>query len=247
MKHHTPSTSATLLTMLLSVAGLSALPALAEERAPQTSATATVAAAVTKPVRGLSPARISAIRGIGRSVLVAKKSGQEDLEDTAQLTSLRASVDALLSTDTQPALITVANEESSEQRRVRDKVTRLRETARGDARAVAVQLRNHSERIAARVHSQDEEGTRSAGMPIGEQRAHLFERWASKLDAALAADGGERLSKLNELHQQLKATDGRVSEVPLTRGTPTLQAMPAGFAPPKNTAQSSADGSAAKE
>jgi hypothetical protein len=180
--------------------------------------------------RALSPERLAAIRTVGRHVLAAKKSGTEDAADAAQLAGLRASLDALIAADLDPknrTPITVQGQESGEQRKTREKVASLREAAHTDARAVAAQLRNRGEIKAAQARSQPELDTRSAGLPIGEQRARLFERWAQKLDAALADDGVERVVQLRELRDQLRATQGNINEAPLTHDTPTLQAMPA--------------------
>lgn len=238
MKHHPRPTLATLLALV----SLSVLPAQAAERMPQApTAVASEAAAHT-----LSPAQLTAIRGIGRNVLAAKKSGTEDSADVAQLASLRAVLDALIAADFDPknrTPITVQGQESGEQRKTREKVASLRETARSDARAMAAQLRSRSEIKAAHARSAPEADTRSAGLPIGEQRARLFERWAQKLDAALAEGNEDRVGQLRELRDQLHATQGGVNEAPLAHRTPTLQAMPAGFVPPKN----SGDNGATKE
>src|SRR5258707_702313 len=135
------------LTVLMALVGLSSVAAQAAERMPQVAA----AAGTTANIRGLSPAQLSAIRSIGRNVLTAKKTGGRDSEDVAQLASLRASVNALIAADIQPVPITVAGEESRDQRSQRDKVARLREAARGDARALVAQLRSRSELKAARA------------------------------------------------------------------------------------------------
>ena len=95
-------------------------------------------------------------------------------------------------------------------------------------------MRNRSEIKAAQARGTPEADTRSAGLPIGEQRARLFERWASKLDAALSEGNKDRIGQLRELRDQLRATKGSLSETPVTHGTPTLQAMPAGYVPSKN-------------
>ncbi|MBT0960255.1 hypothetical protein [Denitromonas iodatirespirans] len=229
------------LTALLALLSLAATSAYAAERPAQAPAAAREAA-----VRTLSPAQITAIRAVGRNVLAAKKSAAEDGADAAQLSRLRASLDAVIAADLDPrnrTPITVQGEESGAQRKARQRVASLRESARADARAVAAQLRSRGELKAAHARSAPEQDTRSAGLPIGEQRARLFERWTQKLDAALADDGAQRVVQLRELQEQLRPTKGRVSEAPLTHGTPTLQAMPAGFMPPGN----SGDNGAAKE
>lgn len=201
-------------------------------------------AASQAAARVLSPAQIQLIRTVGRHVLAAKKSGAEDGDDAAQLSSLRASLDRLIAADLDPknrAPITVQGHENDEQRSRRETVAGLREAARADARALAAQLRGRSELKASRmqgrrdgVDASDGE-TRSAGLPVGEQRAKLFERWSHRLDAALADDNPDRTTQLRELRDQLRPTKGRLSEAPMAHGTPTLQAMPAGYVPPKGT------------
>lgn len=187
--------------------------------------------------RGLSPEQVSAIRKVGRNVLAAKKSGQDDGEDAVQLSSLRASLDALIAEDLDPknrASITTEGREGTEQRTIPEKRSHLRDSARNDARALLAQLRNRNETKAARMRGTQEADPRSAGLPIGQQRARLFERWATKLDAAVADGNEDRASQLRELRDQLRATRGSLSEAPATHGTPTLQAMPAGDLPLKN-------------
>jgi hypothetical protein len=231
MNHRTHPMVATLLALVC----LSAVSAQAAERTSESRPQAPVAAA--SAIRALSPAQLTVIRGIGRNVLAAKKSGQEDSADAAQLASLRASLDQLIAADLDPrnrTPITVQGQESGEQRKAREKIANLRESTRADARALAAQLRRRGELKAARARSQPEQDTRSAGLPIGEQRARLFERWAQKLDAALAEGNEDRVGQLRELRDQLRATKGSINDAPLAHRTPTLQAMPAGFVPPKN-------------
>lgn len=237
MNNHQNQTRAVLLALL----SISAIAAQAAERVPQAPA------AAASEARALTPAQLTAIRGISRNVLAAKKSGAEDGADGAQLASLRASLDQLIAADLDPknrAPITVQSHESGEQRKAREKVMNLREAARTDARAVAAQLRDRGELKAAHARSQPEQDTRSAGLPIGAQRARLFERWAQKLDAALADDNADRATELAALREQLRATHGSLNDAPITHGTPTLQAMPAGFVPPKNNGDNGTSGAA---
>lgn len=216
------------LAALLTVIGLFAITTQAAER--------TSPAPVSREPSALSPAQLSAIRGVSRNVLAAKKSGIEDGADADQLARLRSTVDQLIAADVDPrnrTPITVQGKESDEQRDVRDRVSRLRDTSRADARAVAAQLRQRGEVKAAHARRMSEDDTRSAGLPVGAQRARLFERWAQKLDAALADDNADRTTELRALREQLGATHGSLSDAPITHGTPTLQAMPADYAPTK--------------
>lgn len=215
---------------------LALLTTTAHAAEPVTPQSIAKAAGETAP-RALNPAQINAIRAVGRGVLAAKRSGTEDGTDTAQLASLRASLDQLIAADLDPknqGPISVQGQETGEQSRLREKITNRRETARSDARALAAQLRSHSDLKAARARTTPEEDTRSAGLPIGDQRAQLFARWSQKLDAALADDNPDRVEQLRTLREQLRPTRGGLVEAPLTHGTPTLQAMPADYVPPKN-------------
>ncbi len=195
-------------------------------------------------LRALSPAQINAIRAVSRNVLAAKKSGAEDSADAGQLVRLRASLDRLIAADLDPKNrmpITVQGEERAEQRQSRLAIADLREAARTDARALAGQMRQHGGLMAARAQANPAADTTSAGFPVGEQRARLFERWAQKLDTALADGNLDRAAQLRELRDQLQlapgqATKGGLTDAPLAHGTPTLQAMPAGFVPPERAA-----------
>lgn len=225
--HHTQTWVAVLSLMVLSAPSVHAA-----ERASTQAALGT-----PKEAHALNPAQIAAIRSISRNVLAAKKSGADDGTDAAQLASLRASLDQLVDANLAPQNrmpITLQEQEGTEQRKSREKISNLRESARTDARAVAAQMRRRGEGQISQARSISEGETLSAGMPVGEQRAHLFQRLAQKLDAALVDDGVDRSNELRVLRDQLNATHGSLSNAPLSHGTPTLQAMPAGFVPPKN-------------
>ena len=187
------------------------------------------------PVRELAPAQLTAIRAIGRNVLAAKKSAVEDPADAAQLTTLRAMVDTLIATDLvlkAPIPITLQGGETPATSPARAAALTLRETTRTEARAFAVQMRQRSAQMASSTQTAPSaqsggvSGTTSAGMPVANQRAQLFERMAQKLDTALAANNPDRVVQLHALRDQLQAGRGKLVDAPLTHGTPTLQAMP---------------------
>jgi hypothetical protein len=222
--------------MLATLAPVVSPSARAAESGPGTSSGE---ASKAPPVRGLSPEQLSAVRRVGRNVLAAKKSGDEDGADAVQLDRLRAAVDALIAADLDPRNrmpISVQGQETGEQSQARERLSRVRASARADARALAAQVRRRGEIKAAQARGAPETDTRSAGLPIGEQRARLFERWASKLDAALADDDEGRVGQLLELRDQLRPTKGMLSEAPVTPGTPMLRAMPADYVPPSDNA-----------
>lgn len=178
--------------------------------------------------RALAPAQLAAIRAIGRNVLAAKKSAADDPADAEQLGKLRAAVDALtaaeLETD-RSAVITRQDGESPARPAARAPAADRRDAARAEARALAAQLRERGGLLALRAQTGSESGPTSAGLPVAAQRAQLFERLATKLDAALAETGPERTARLMELRAQLDPRVGRLGEGrPL--GTPTLQAVP---------------------
>ncbi len=221
---------------VMSLAVLSAVSVHAAE-----IATSKAPVSATKEVHALNPVQIAAIRGISRNVLAAKKSGAENGDDAAQLASLRSSVDALIAADLDAARdtpITVQGQESNEQRKVREKVVSLRQAARTEASGLVTQLRQRSERKKAVSQDSPEADAHSAGLPVGEQRARMFEQWAQKLDAALADGNDRRTVQLRELREQLQAKQSGVVEAPYPRGTPTLQAMPADYVPAKSGGRS---------
>jgi hypothetical protein len=195
--------------------------------------------AATEPsARGLRSSELMAIRRISQHVLAAKKSGVEDGDDAAQLAALRAGVDQLIAAEVE------AEDQSHITNQVKDaelpsgrkeKAISLRNTARSNLRAVTEQLRNrNAQRVAlARRGAQDDKF--SGGLPIGAQRARLFERLTQKLDAALADGSATRQGQLLALRDQLHGAQDSVGDAPLTHDTPTLQAMPWDFVPPKNS------------
>lgn len=204
-------------------------------------ALAPVSAAQPLP-QGLNPTQLAAVRAVGRQVLAAKHSATlDDGADEAQLARLRGTLDKLIAADLDPANrtpLTLQGKESSEQRGRRERVMGLREAVSVDAKALTSQLRSRGEMVRSRARGTDRDDVRSAGLPVGEQRAALFERWSRKLDDALQGSQTERAGKLRELRQELQAsrgvkgTRGGLSDAPLSHGTPTLQAMPAGYKPP---------------
>lgn len=197
---------------------LLAATSVAHAQAPEPQSTADAEAVA----HGLAPAQIAAIRAIGRNVLAAKKSAVEDPADAEQLTKLRAAVESLIATEIDPksrAPITIQGTASASQSPAHAAAA----TRRDNARTLAAQMRQRGELMASRAQSGGE--TKSAGLPVGGQRAQLFERMAQKLDAALAANDSDRVVQLHALRDQLQAGQGRLVDAPLTP-TPTLQATP---------------------
>jgi hypothetical protein len=198
--------------------------------------------------RGLSPEQISAIRKVGRNVLAAKKSGAEDAPDAQQLAQLRATVSQIVAADLEPQNRSVLSASVQNDMQKAGKSAESdarpphasRRAARANARALVAQLKGRGEWKASRSVPQDD--TLSAGMPIGKQRAQLFERWAEKLDNALADEGPDGQRELLALHQQLQGELGRPSDVPAGRGTPTLKAMPAVTDPARRSKASKSSG-----
>lgn len=186
--------------------------------------------------QGLNPGQLNAIRAVGRNVLAAKHSASsaDEVDDLAQVNRLRSLLDKLLASEFDPANMIVAAEqerEPNDQRGRREKLAGARASIRLEARDLAMQFRRKAERRTA--HTDSAFASTSAGMPIGQQRAVLFERWSQQLNDALAAEGPIKVEKLRELRQALRPTvglngpRGGLTDGPLTYGTPTLQAMPA--------------------
>lgn len=220
-----------LLEKLLPLAIVSVMPAYAADRVmPQDNR----AIQHESAMRELSPVQINAIRLVGRHILTAKKSGQEDATDNAELLNLRAKVDDLIATDIQLNVqqsITPQGQQNNEPRSLGKRNLATRDNALTSARTLSNKMRSHATSRMALADQADELSSKSAGLPIGKQRAEMFGKWADKLDAALADDGSGRLTKLQALRTQLQSTDGKISAAPTNRGTPTLQAMPSGFVP----------------
>ena len=234
-----------LLRMNLLTAVLLATTAYAAERPlPQsTPAPAAPGAVMTRP---LAPAEINAIRVMGRNVLAAKKKGNSDAEESAdaeQLARMRASLDQLIAVDfiQNSSPITLQGQENAEQTQSRAALAEQRATARVNAHATVDEMRSRGVLMAARAQASlqaDTSSDGSAGFPMRKQRAELFERLAQKIDAAMTDDSPEGRNRIRELRRQLDATsstrvgrNGMSDALPI--GTPTLQAMPAGFVPPK--------------
>lgn len=221
-----------MLSYRLNILGgvLMAATSVVHAQAPEFPGAAESAAAT----RGLAPAQLAAIRVIGRNVLAAKKSAIEDTADAAQLSQLRSIVDKLIATDLDSmhsAPIMIQGGAIPEVSPARAAATERREAARTVAHALAGQLRQRGERLASLAQAGGAQSggapeTLSAGLPIGNQRAQLFQRLTQKLDAALAANNLERIAQLHTLRDQLQAGSGQLVGAPLTRrSTPTMQAM----------------------
>lgn len=184
-------------------------------------------------LRALAPAQINAIRIASRSVLAAKKGAPDDPTDAEHLALLRASVDRLIAADLAPGYpITLEGQESVDQRKSRLSTADRQETSHRGAQALAVQLRGRADVINAQGSSADTGATASGGLPIGAQRARIYERLAQKLDTAIADGQTDRIGQLMDLKRQLQSTQGTVSSTALDRGTPTIQAMPASYVAP---------------
>lgn len=186
-------------------------------------------------LHALSPVQMNVIRSVGRHILTAKRHSQDGVADNEQLAILREGIDRLISAEgslSAQSVITLHAQDKNEQVATRNQNKLSRDTALNQARQLSQQLRSHHQ--FAKAMSEDQpaaEHTLSAGLPIGKQRAEMFEKWADKLDAALADDEGERLTKLQMLKAQLQSTDANQLIAPIEHGAPTLQAMPSDFIP----------------
>lgn len=188
----------------------------------------------------LSPAQINAIRAMGRNVLAAKKTADKDNDDAIEeLSRLRASLDQFIAVNIDPqnrSPITVqGQEESAEELHSRETISGQRKAAHSKALELTGQFREHAALLSSQKQKKTEKNDTSAGFPLGSQRALIFERLAQKLETALDKDNPDQFGQLRQLQDQLRSTQGGLSEAPLNHGTPTLQSMPAGFVPPENT------------
>lgn len=219
----------------LALAVLAAAP-IAHAQSPAPAASTSPAANKHK---ALAPAQINAIRFIGRNVLAAKKSAQDDPSDALQLNQLRSTVDQLLAAEFDQPRISLSGQS------VGTEAAERRTAGHARVRALAAQLRERHGRSAAGIaQAAGDPETTSAGLPVGRQRAVVLTRMADKLQAAAGEDGTDRALRLSELQQQLRAAQGALQEAPLQAQTPTLQAMPAGAVPParRTNPPSSANG-----
>jgi hypothetical protein len=187
----------------------------------------------------LSPAQITAIRSVGRNVLTAKNSQEKSEVDTEMLEKLRSNISQLIAIELAPenrAPITVQNQkENAAEHPSRTAFLEQRKVAHANARKLVGQIKDHAGSMIAHATESPKKDEMSAGFPIGTQRSELLERLAKKLETALAEGNPDSLSQLHQLQNQLNTTQRGLSDVPLAHGTPTLQAMPAGFVSSENT------------
>jgi len=186
-------------------------------------------------LRSLSPVQMNVIRSVGRHILTAKRHSQDGLADNEQLAILREGIDRLISAEgslSAQSVITSQVHGNNEQLTTRTQNKLSRDMALNQAKQLSQQLRSHHQLAKTMLEEQPTaEKTLSAGLPIGKQRAEMFEKWADKLDAALADDEGERLTKLQMLKAQIQSADANKLIAPIEHGAPTLQAMPSDFVP----------------
>jgi hypothetical protein len=211
MTHLSHLASIVLMTLLCASAELS----FAQESRPE--------------ARPLSTDQLSSIRVISRNILAAKKSGIDDSADVEQLKNFRTTLDKLIAAELDPKNrlpIALRGQDNGERRRRHDEAETLRKAARSDANKLTASMRQHSQRKMLQTREQEGDQTASSGLPVGEQRAMLFERWVQKLETALSDNTGDRAGQLLALQKQLGSTFGKVNAIPTARSTPTLQAMP---------------------
>ncbi len=186
--------------------------------------------------RSLAPAQLDAIRAIGRNVLAAKHRAVDDPADAELLETLRADVDRLAAESARlprPSITVQGQKKTPSPGKALSKsLTASPQPDRAATRALVERLQRRAATLEARVRATTGAETRLAARP---QRARLFNRWAEQLDAALAADAGDRVARLRALQSQLARDQRGLTDTPRAHTTPTLQAMPAGTARPVNT------------
>lgn len=187
--------------------------------------------------RSLAPVQLDAIRAIGRNVLAAKHRAVDDPADADLLETLRADVDRLAAESARPPRpsITVQGQKKtpSPGKALGKSLTAPPQPDRAATRALVERLQRRAATLEeARVRATAGAETRLAARS---QRARLFKRWAEQLDAALAADAGDRVARLRALQSRLARDQRGLTDTPRAHTTPTLQAMPAGTALLVNT------------
>jgi hypothetical protein len=177
----------------------------------------------------LSSESLESIRGVSRQILAAKKSGSTDLSDVSQLNSFRAILDKLIAAELGSKSRRPNREKGqsiAHQLQSRERVAELRKAARADARALVNQSRNRNEINTSRVRNSTQNEASPDETAITEQRIQLFDRWATKLDSALADDSHKRLATLLSLRRQLsRNSQNSASDPSVLTPTPTLRAV----------------------
>lgn len=192
------------------------------------------------PRRGLAPEHLQVVRAVSQNVLMAKARSTADLFDNQRLERLRATINQLLAAEFDPqnqGLVTVEGQETKDQRKSRSVIAERRAKAHADGREVSREIRERARRNGSRAQGGQTTDAVSGGYSVEHQRARLFERWADKLDAALADNNPERVPQLLALRGQLQPNKGGLIDAPLTYSTPTLQAMPWDGAPQPRVAE----------
>ncbi len=182
--------------------------------------------------RALSPVQINAIRTIGRHILVAKKSRSDDNTDQAELDNLRATLDQQMTADLNTASqFTPQAQENTDGRKLRTQDLGQRNTMIIQTKSLAQRLHTFSASRMSEDNQSETTSIKSAGLPIGKQRAEMFQKWARQLDEALTEVGANRLAKLQALRAQLESSDKQITEAHSHNYPPTIQAMPFDYVP----------------
>jgi hypothetical protein len=178
---------------------------------------------------GLPPEKLEAIQLIGRYVLQAKNTAQDDTVNKEQFLLLKATVDKLIAVEIQPAQagkIHLNNNASSPSVAQPNTNDAEKTSARTHAWDVVTRLRQDAGHLQRQGKHAPKQEVYSAGFPVGEQHGRLFDHWADTLGATLDNNNPNRISQLIALQNQLKIGNPDIVAVPITRQTPTIQAMP---------------------
>jgi len=178
---------------------------------------------------GLEANKLDAIRSIGHNILLAKKSAKKDPSDNEQLLQIRATVDSLIAAETSASKIMVqqvSNKTAGIPDNQQAAIEARRNAAQTAAWDVVSKLRQDAGQLQRTSKAAAKRRIYSSGLPVGEQRGRLYERWANKLEAILAKNNSDRVSKLLAFRDQLQANQRGVITSLLGHKTPTLQALP---------------------
>lgn len=180
-------------------------------------------------LHALPTQKLDAIRLIGRNVLLAKRSWEDEAVDKAQVAQLRSTVDQLIATETQTFQTNSIELEKkgtavSSIHQASDETKR--KAARNHAWTMVAKLREGGSLLHSKTKAPAKIEVYSGGLPVGQQRGRLFEKWADKLEATLDDNNPQRLAQLKDLRERLKPEKHGIVEAPLIHETPTFQAIP---------------------
>lgn len=167
---------------------------------------------IMAPKNALPPESLAAIQNLSQILLQARLEGrQEASADNEQLALLNAAVNKL-----------IAAEDRSPNRHGLGLIARMR--AHIEAWDAVSSLRQDAGQLQPKNQAPAQVQVYSGGLPVGEQRGRLFDKWADELETIINSDDSSRLEKLKELQARLTIQKHDAAhELPPTR-SPSIHA-----------------------